>query len=69
MKLKIGNRVLGWFGDHLFPIFVYHQLPMLAIAGIAGDGWVVAHPYWFAASSFAAACVIARFYEYWRIKL
>lgn len=69
MKLRIGNRVLAWFGNHLFAFFVYHQLPMLAIAGLAGDGGIVAHPYWFAAISFAAACLVTRLHEYWRIRL
>ena len=69
MKLAVDNRVLAWFGNHLFPFFVYHQLPMMVIGGIAGSGWIVAHPYGFAALSFAAACAIAHFHEYWWIKL
>lgn len=69
MKLKIGNRALAWFGGHLFPIFVYHQLPMLAIAGTAGDGWIVAHPYCFTAVTFAVTCAIAHFHGHWQIKL
>lgn len=69
MKVRIGNRVLGWFGDHLFPIFVYHQLPMFCIDGILGGGWIAAHPYWFMAASFAGTCAIAHCYRYWQIKL
>lgn len=69
MKVEIGNPALKWLGEHLFPFYVYHMLPMMLIGGIAGNGWIVAHPYGFAALSFAAACAIAHFHEHWSIKL
>lgn len=69
MKLAIGNRVLDWFGRNVFPIYIYHRLPMLAIGGLAGDAWIVAHPYPFTVLCFAATCAIAHFSRHWRIGL
>lgn len=69
MKIKTENGVLRWLGINLFPIYIYQRIPMIAIAGIAGEKFVCGYPYVFIVSCFVITCLIALGYKYWRIKL
>jgi len=31
MKIKIGNRVLQWFGSHVFSIYILQRIPMMVL--------------------------------------
>ena len=70
MKVRIGNQWLRWCGFSLFPLYIYQRLPMISLRGIAGEGWVCAHPHVFIGLCFLITVGIAWLYnKFFRIKL
>lgn len=70
MKVRIGNRWLYWCGFSLFPLYIYQRLPMIALRGIMGEGWICGHPSFFIGVCFVVTVGIALLYNrYLRIRL
>ncbi|MBR4803973.1 MAG: acyltransferase family protein [Bacteroidales bacterium] len=69
MKVKIGNKLLYWLGFLLFPIYIYHWLPLVAFSKIIGNTWIFDYTYLFVLLCLATTFVIVYFYKYWQIKL
>ena len=70
MKVRIGNRWLRWCGFSLFPLYIYQRLPMISLRGIAGDGWVCAHPNVSIGACFLLTVGLALLYnKFFQIKL
>lgn len=54
MKLNINNKVLNWFGDKLFWIFILHRIPMNILKEIG----YINHAYRFALISFIITLIL-----------
>lgn len=68
MKVKIENKVLIWCGLSLFPIYIYHCLPMVSFSKLLGTGWVCGHAYMLVLMCIAITFIITYCYRYWQIK-
>ena len=69
MKIVIGNPVLQWCGDHLFPLYIYQRLPMIVMYECIGTDFVKHNALLFVLISLATTCAIAYFYKHWKISL
>lgn len=70
MKIRIGNQWLYWCGTSLFPLFMYHRLPMISMQAIAGKEWICEYPHMFIIICFIITVGITLLYnKYFRIKL
>ena len=69
MKVKTGNKVVYWFGENLFPIYIYQRIPMILLVALAGKEWVCSYPILYVVVCLAITCVIAYGYKYWQVKL
>ena len=67
MKVQIGNSWLQWFGTHLFPLYIYQRIPMIALQATAGDDFLSHYPIIYLIICLLITCLIARYYKYWRI--
>lgn len=68
MKASIGNPLLQWVGQHLFPIYIYMRLPMIFMDK-ATPQLIATQPAVFILVSLAITLVIAHCYRWWQIKL
>ncbi len=66
MKLAIGNRLLQFFGAHVFSIYILQRIPMLLLSHF---GYQEGHPYRFVVACFAATLVLAVLFDYGTDKL
>ncbi len=69
MRIKIDNSWLQWLGSHLFPLYIYQRLPMIAIYHYLSDGFVSHYPFVYLVSCLLVTCLIALYYNYWRIPI
>ena len=67
-KINIGNPILNWMGEKLFPLYIYQRIPMLAIATLSPQ-FVMAHPVLFLAISAIVSAVLASQYKFIQIRL
>ena len=63
LKVKFGNPVLLWLGVHLFPIYIYQRLPMIAFSTL-GAKFVNDHPCYFILLSLSITLVITWVYDF-----
>jgi membrane-bound acyltransferase YfiQ involved in biofilm formation len=68
MKLKTGNAFLYWSGIHLFPLYIYQRIPMIAIRELAGKSWVCSYPYLYIILCFLITLLIVLGYKHWQVK-
>ena len=66
MKIKIGNRLLAFFGAHVFSMYILQRIPMLLLTQI---GYQQAHPYRFVTACFAATLVLSVAFDFCTDKL
>jgi len=69
MKIRLGNPILEWMGEHLFPIYIYQRIPMILLLRIDGGGFVFRHPFLFVSACLTITVIIAHLYRHWRIQL
>ena len=70
MKLELKNKYLRWFGERLFPLYIYQRLPMIAIFSISqGKDFISSYPLVYILACFSVTVFIAFFYPKWRITL
>ncbi len=69
MKIRIRNKYLIWMGAHLFPLYIYQRLPMIALSNYNKGEWISSNLHLYVIISFATTCLIAYNYHYWHIKL
>lgn len=67
LRIKVGNPILYWMGNRLFPIYIYQRIPMIFFASIFGsqfahDNWIL----YILLCSFVTA-LGAWFYPRWEI--
>lgn len=67
MKVRVQNRPLKWLGTHLFPLYIYQRLPMIALFSIDGGNFVKQNPILYALICFGITLLIAFLYKYWQI--
>ncbi len=67
MKIKIQNFPLAWMGAHLFPLYIYQRIPMIAIYEIFDKDFVREYAYLYILISFVITLLIAYFYKHWQI--
>ena len=65
MRFGCQSRPLEWCGKHLFPIYIYQRLPMMALPA----SFIQAEPLGYFAFCLAMTLAIASLYRYWQIKL
>ena len=68
IKISIGNPVLQWVGNNLFPIYIYMRLPMLILENKVPN-IIATQPAVFIVVSLLITVVVAHFYRLWQIKL
>lgn len=67
MKIRIGNSVLQWFGENLFPLYIYQRLPMIALQYYFGDRFVSHYSLLFLLTCLLITSLIARCFNYLEI--
>ncbi len=60
MKMKIGNRILDWFGSHIFSVYILQRIPMIILKHF---GLNESHKYAFIVVSFFATIVLAAVFD------
>ncbi len=60
MKMKIGNRILEWFGSHVFSVYILQRIPMIILKHF---GLNESHKYAFIVVSFFATIVLAAVFD------
>lgn len=61
MKVQVNSRILDWFGDHVFSIYILQRIPMSILATIP---YFASHPYAYMVCVFAAVIPLAIGYDY-----
>lgn len=71
MKIKVGNKVINWFGQHLFPIYMYQGLFFHGLFNIGGNKHIFAvnAPFVYTFTSIMLTILLARYYYIWEVKL
>ena len=68
MKAQIINPILSWGGGHLFPLYMYMRIPMIALSSVY-DGWIVKNSLpLFVGLSAVLTVAIAYIYPRWQIR-
>ena len=67
MKVKIQNFPLNWLGAHLFPLYIYQRIPMLALYELCGQDFIRNHAYLYISLCFAITILIAYLYKFWQV--
>ena len=67
MKLKIQNTPLNWLGAHLFPLYIYQRIPMIALYELCGQDFVRDYAYLYISICFAITILIAYLYKFWQV--
>lgn len=67
MKIQVQNGPLKWLGAHLFPLYIYQRLPMIALFSIDGGNFVKQNPILYVLICFGITLLIAFPYKYWQI--
>ena len=67
-KLCIGNRALRWLGRNLFPLYIYHWIPMIAFSHIDGGHFAASHPFVFVMACLVSTFAIANAYPRFSIR-
>lgn len=60
MKLKIGNKVLYWLGNHVFSIYIFQRLPMSIFVRFEN---IASNRYLFFILSFVVTAIIAELFD------
>ena len=60
MKIKIGNRILDWFGTHVFSVYILQRIPMIILKHF---GLNESHKYAFIVVSLFATIVLAEVFD------
>lgn len=66
MKLSIGNRILAFFGSHVFSIYILQRIPMAVLTKV---GLNASHKYAFTVICFFVTIALAVLYDYLISKL
>lgn len=59
MKVKIGNKILAFFGSHVFEIYIYQRIPMILLSKFTGLTQETKYYYIFFAIVLVSTCLIA----------
>ena len=68
MRIKVENPVLVWLGANLFPIYIYHHVPMMVTAELF-PSFVASQAVLFCVICFAVTVAIACAYKYVKISV
>lgn len=60
MKFKIGNKILNWFGAHVFSIYILQRLPMMIFEKV---GLAESHKYIYVVICFAVTLGLASLFD------
>ncbi len=69
MRFRIENKLLSWFGRHLFPLYIYQRLPMIVLASLAGYNFIAAYPAVFILICFCTTVLLAAVFPFIRITI
>ncbi len=64
MKVQIGNKILAFFGSHVFEIYIFQRIPMMILSSFTPLVSDVKYYYIFYIAAFGSTCLIA-----WVMKL
>lgn len=67
MKIKVDNKILQWLGKHLFPLYIYQRLTMIALFEIGDGEFTQNNPFLYTIISLIAMVVIAIPFHFWQI--
>lgn len=59
MRISINNKILSWFGNHVFSIYILHYIPMRILTYFDMNN----NAFLFTAASLAVTIILAEFYE------
>lgn len=65
MKINLKSKVLKWFGDNLFWVYILQRLPMMYLSKIGFNS----HPYKFTVISFLVTIILTIIYKFLATKL
>lgn len=69
MRIPIGNTALSWFGQRLFPLYIYQRLPMIIFFTLDPGGFACWRMPIYLVLCFAVTILFAALYPKWQIKL
>jgi len=69
MKIHVCNPILCWMGVHLFPIYIYQRIPMIALFDITNGAFIRSNFWLYAIACLLVTIGFAGLYRYWEIKL
>lgn len=67
MKIKVNNRILQWLGNHLFPLYIYQRLAMIALYEMDNGRFVRNFPEMYILICFGFTLLIAHLFHFWQI--
>ena len=69
MRVRIGNPVLQWCGENLFPLYIYQRIPMIILA-VTLPAWMIAErPFIYIMMCLTVSVLICMGYRFINIKL
>lgn len=68
-RFPIGNMVLAWLGQRLFPLYIYQRLPMIIFFTLDPGGFACWRMPIYLVLCFAVTILFAVLYPKWQIKL
>lgn len=68
LRVKIGNPVLRWCGEQLFPIYIYQRIPMIVLGSLM-PSIITESPFLYAILCLFFTLIVTFFYKYIRVSL
>lgn len=69
MRMPIRNVALQWCGRHLFPLYIYQRIPMIALFALDPSGFSNWRMPIYLVFSLVVTITIAMFYHKWQVRL
>ena len=69
MRIRIGNPLLQWCGENLFPLYIYQRIPMIVLAATLPSWMLSDKPFIYISICLILTILIGMGYRFIRIKL
>ena len=69
MRIKIGNPILQWCGENLFPMYIYQRVPMILLAATLPSWMISEKPFIYIMICLVITLLISMGYRYFRVNL
>lgn len=69
MRIRIGNPILQWCGENLFPLYIYQRIPMIVLAATLPSWMLSDKPFIYISICLILTILIGMGYRFIRIKL